>query len=128
MSGSQSTIDNRQSQRPLDNNTIWGLDDSDMPALEPAVLRLLVDRLVAEPALAAMTLAAPRPAPLPAAVRPDAVRDAVDAILASGGRRSLLAAIGIVRSATLAAEEWRALDPEGDTLRDIDTPADLPQP
>ncbi len=100
----------------------------DMPALVPAVLRLLVERLAAEPALDAMTLAAPRPAPLPAAVRPDAVLVAVDAILASGGRRSLLAPLGIVRSATLAAEEWRALDPEGDTLRDIDTPADLPQP
>ncbi len=100
----------------------------DMPALVPAVLRLLVDRLAAEPALAAMTLAAPRPAPLPVAVRPDAVRAAVDAILTSGGRRSLLAPLGIVRSAALAAEEWQALDPEGDSLRDIDTPADLPQP
>lgn len=100
----------------------------DMPALVPAVLRLLVERLAAEPALAAMTLAAARPAPLPAAVRPDVVRAAVDAILDSGGRRSLLAPLGIVPSATLAAEEWRALDPEGDTLRDIDTPADLPQP
>lgn len=27
--------DNSQSQRPLDNSTIWGLDESDMPALEP---------------------------------------------------------------------------------------------
>ncbi|MCJ7710054.1 MAG: NTP transferase domain-containing protein [Chloroflexi bacterium] len=100
----------------------------DMPTLVPAVLRLLVERLAAEPALAVMTLAASRPAPLPAAVRPDAVRAAVDAILASGGRRSLLAPLGIVPSAILAAEEWRALDPEGDTLRDIDTPADLPRP
>lgn len=98
----------------------------DMPALVPSVLRLLVERLAAEPALVATTLAALRPAPLPVAVRPEAILVAVDAILASGGRRSLVAPLAIVPSATLAAEEWRALDPAGATLRDIDTPADLP--
>ena len=97
----------------------------DMPTLVPAVLRLLVERLAADPALAAMTLAASRPAPLPMAVRPAATRGAIETILASGGRRSLLAPLEVVPSSVLAADDWRPLDPTGATLRDIDRPADL---
>jgi molybdopterin-guanine dinucleotide biosynthesis protein A len=100
----------------------------DMPTLVPGVLRLLADALVADPSLAAMTLATSRPAPLPMAIRPDAARTAIDAILASGGRRSLLALLEAVPSAELPADRWRALDPSGTTLRDIDTPADLDAP
>ncbi|HEY5434908.1 MAG TPA: NTP transferase domain-containing protein [Candidatus Limnocylindrales bacterium] len=97
----------------------------DMPSLVPAVLRLLAETLASDPSLAAMTLAAPGPAPLPMAVSPDAVRTAIDAILASGGRRSLLALLDAVPSATLPGDRWRPLDPSAATLRDIDTPADL---
>lgn len=97
----------------------------DMPSLVPAVLRLLADTLASGPSLAAMTLAAPGPAPLPMAVRPDAARTAIDAILASGGRRSLLSLLDAVPSATLLGDRWRPLDPSGATLRDIDTLADL---
>lgn len=99
----------------------------DMPALVPAVLRLLVDTLGADPSLVAMTLGASRPAPLPMVVRPDPARTAIDAILASGGRRSLLALLEAVPSATLPAETWRALDPVGATLGDVDRPGDLPR-
>jgi molybdopterin-guanine dinucleotide biosynthesis protein A len=99
----------------------------DMPTLVPAVLRLLVERLAADPALAAMTLAASRPAPLPMAVRPAATRGAIEAILASGGRRSLLAPLEVVPSSVLSADDWRRLDPTAATLRDIDRPADLPR-
>ena len=97
----------------------------DMPGLVPAVLRLLVETLAADPSLAVMTLAASDPAPLPMAVRPAAARTAVDAILASGGRRSLRALLAAVPAAELDAESWRMLDPSGATLRDIDTPTDL---
>lgn len=97
----------------------------DMPALVPAVLRLLATTLAEDPSLAVMTLAASDPAPLPMAVRPNAARAAIDAILASGGRRSLLALIDAVPSATLPAKDWRALDPAGATLRDVDAPDDL---
>jgi molybdopterin-guanine dinucleotide biosynthesis protein A len=98
----------------------------DMPTLVPAVLRLLVDRLAADPSRAAMTLATSRPAPLPMAVRPAAARAAIEAILASGGRRSLLALLEAVPSAAAPGDDWRRLDPTAATLRDIDTPADLP--
>lgn len=98
----------------------------DMPSLLPAVLRLLAEALAADPSLAAMTLDASRPAPLPMVLRPEAARTAVDAILASGGRRSLLALLETVRSATLPAAAWRALDPTGATLRDVDALTDLP--
>lgn len=96
----------------------------DMPGLVPAVLRLLVDRLEAEPGLAAMTLDASPPAPLPLVVRPAPVRAAITACLA-GRRRSLRSLLEAVPSSALPAADWRALDPSAATLRDIDTPADL---
>ena len=96
-----------------------------MPSLVPAVLRLLATTLAADSSLAVMTLAASDPAPLPMAVRPNAARAAIDAILRSGGRRSLLALADAVPSATLPEEAWRAIDPGGATLRDVDAPDDL---
>ena len=98
----------------------------DMPSLDPAVLRVLAESLEADPSLAAMTLAASDPAPLPMAVRPGSARSAIDAILASGGRRSLFTLLDTVPSAALPAERWRALDPTATTLRDVDRPSDLP--
>jgi molybdopterin-guanine dinucleotide biosynthesis protein A len=97
----------------------------DMPSLVPDVLRLLVQALAADPSPDVMTLAASRPAPLPMAVRPGAGRTAVGAILVSGGRRSLMALVAALPSATVPAGAWRALDPAGASLRDIDTPTDL---
>lgn len=98
----------------------------DMPSLVPAVLRLLVETLAADPSLAAMTLAASAPAPLPMALRPGAARAAIDAILGStAGRRSLRALLDAVPAASVAPETWRPLDPAGATLRDVDTPDDL---
>ena len=97
----------------------------DMPSLVPAVLRLLARSLAADPSLAAMTLAASGPAPLPMAVRPAAARAAIDAILAGGGRRSLLALLEAVPWGTVRRDDWLPLDPTGATLRDVDAPADL---
>lgn len=96
----------------------------DMPHLVPAVLRRLADRLEAEKGLGAITLDASPPAPLPMAIRPVAVRPVAQACLA-GGRRSLRALLDAVGAATVPAADWRALDPDAATLRDIDTPQDL---
>ncbi len=96
----------------------------DMPSMVAAVLQLLVERLAADPHLAAMTLAASPAAPLPMVIRPAAVSDAITACLASD-RRSLRALLDSVPSAVIAPEAWRDLDPVGVTLQDIDRPADL---
>jgi molybdopterin-guanine dinucleotide biosynthesis protein A len=96
----------------------------DMPSLVPSVLGLLADALAADAALGVVTLAAEPVAPLPAAVRPAIAEPAADALLADG-RRSLRALSAAVPSRVLPADAWRALDPGGLTLRDIDTPNDL---
>jgi molybdopterin-guanine dinucleotide biosynthesis protein A len=101
----------------------------DMPTLSPLVLRILADALAADASLVAMTLGAPgpRPAPLPMAIRPGLANQAITEILASGGRRSLLALLEAVPSGTVPEADWRSLDPDGATLRDVDTPDDLPR-
>jgi len=96
----------------------------DMPSMEPAVLRLLVDELATAPSLLAMTLGSPEPAPLPMAIRLQA-RAAAGHLLNGTGRRSLLALLESIPSGTVAEAAWRLLDPAGRTLRDVDTPADL---
>lgn len=96
----------------------------DMPSLVPGVLRLLAERLAADPDLAAMSLAASPPAPLPMAVRPQLVSDAVDRCL-DQGRRSLRALLDVVPSAVVPESVWRAADREGATLHDVDRPEDL---
>jgi molybdopterin-guanine dinucleotide biosynthesis protein A len=63
--------------------------------------------------------------PLPTALRVAPVRPAADAALASGAR-SLVGLFGRLRVAALTPEEWRVLDPAGDSLRDVDTRDDLP--
>ncbi|MEO5964701.1 MAG: NTP transferase domain-containing protein [Candidatus Limnocylindrales bacterium] len=96
----------------------------DMPALVPAVLELLVVRLIQGSSLAAMTLEADNPSPLPMAVRP-AVADVADEILRSPGRRSLLALLEAIPAGLVPAATWRTLDPDGRTLRDVDRREDL---
>lgn len=97
----------------------------DMPHLVPTVLQCLCDALVADPALAAVTLEADPFSALPMAVRPSLVIDAARAIRDGTGRRSLRALLDAVPSAQVPAAAWLALDPAAETLRDIDTPADL---
>ena len=96
----------------------------DMPGMVPGVLRLLADRLGADGDLAAVALDAEPPAPLPMALRPAAVSDALSACL-TGGRRSLRSLLEAAGAAVLPAGDWLALDPSAATLRDIDTPGDL---
>jgi len=97
----------------------------DMPLLRPGVLGLLLARLARDPNLEAVTLEEGGVArPLPVALRRDAARDAARASLEAGSRslRDLLSAL---RLGAVAEAKWRAIDPAGDTLLDVDAPADL---
>ena len=96
----------------------------DMPSLAPAVLTLLVKRLAAEAALAAMTLDASPPSPMPLAIRIAPASAAATTLLAQG-RRSLRSLLDAVSSSTVRSADWLPLDPDGRTLRDVDTPEDL---
>ena len=100
----------------------------DMPWLRPALLRLLLDRLVGSPDDERAVLAALRDGgqvrPLPLAFRPAPLGRAAAGLVAGGERRlrSLLAAVPVV---AVEEPDWRAVDPTGDSLRDIDRPSDL---
>jgi molybdopterin-guanine dinucleotide biosynthesis protein A len=61
---------------------------------------------------------------MPMAVRASRAETVARDLLASGERR-LRALPEHLRAAVVPATEWRALDPDGATLRDIDRPADL---
>ena len=98
----------------------------DMPSLLPDVLRLLADHLASDPALTAVTLEAEPASPLPMALRTAHALPAARALLAAD-RRSLLGLLDRIQTAVIPAATWRALDPDGRTLADIDTPADLPR-
>jgi molybdenum cofactor guanylyltransferase len=101
----------------------------DMPALVPGVLRLLIDRVSARPrsgvpAPGAVILGADPRATLPMAVRITVAEPAARRLL-DADRRSLHALLDRVPSASIDAATWRALDPAGRTISDIDTPDDL---
>jgi molybdenum cofactor guanylyltransferase len=103
----------------------------DMPRLHPAVLRAMLDALEAttnpsgQARPEAIVLRSDGEArPLPVALRIDAARRAANETLGAG-ERSLRAMLGRLAVEELAPETWRALDPRGETLVDIDAPADL---
>ena len=96
----------------------------DMPDLQPSVLALLVRALEASAADAALLGHRGRRQQLPFAVRTGAGTEIVRRLLAEGERRlGALAERLPVR--LISEEEWRPLDPEARTLRDIDVPDDL---
>ncbi len=98
----------------------------DMPGLVPAVLRLLVDGLAADAAIDAVVLHdGERARPLPTALRRAAATTATRTLLVAGERR-LRALSETLATVVIPAPTWRALDPIGATLGDVDTPADLP--
>ena len=99
----------------------------DMPRLVPAVLTAMLDRLATDLELDAVILGdqgAPRRQVLPIALREHAAGGAARAALEEGDR-SLAGFVDRLRTLELPAEEWRALDPAGITLVDVDTPADV---
>jgi molybdopterin-guanine dinucleotide biosynthesis protein A len=91
----------------------------DMPSLDPGVLRALLDAL--DDAEAATLEGG---GPLPMAVRRVAAERRAHDLLAAGERR-LRALPTTLGAATVPAATWRALDPDGSTLRDVDAPGDL---
>jgi len=96
---------------------------ADMPRLEPAVLDLLAATVEADPGTGAAMLGADPPATLPIAISVDLARLAGNAQLAQD-RRSLHAFLDAIHAIVIPAARWRALDPEGLTLHDIDLPSD----
>jgi molybdopterin-guanine dinucleotide biosynthesis protein A len=100
----------------------------DMPALEPGVLRLLLERLRSDPGLAAVILEPPVPvgktAVLPAALRVAPASAAATAAIAEGDR-SLVRLLRRLGFASIPARDWLPLDPDARTLIDVDTRADL---
>jgi len=97
---------------------------TDHPALEPSVLTLLAARAASCDAMAVALEGTFGAEPLLAVYRTAAL-DRVRAQLDGGVRRmqDVLAALDPV---VIPALEWRAYDPSGATLRDIDVPSDLP--
>jgi molybdopterin-guanine dinucleotide biosynthesis protein A len=101
----------------------------DMPRLEPAVLRAMLERLAAQSPQQDRTdgvlLGQPGGAqPLPVALRATEARAAVEAAI-NAGETSLRAALARLAMVELPADEWRRFDPAGRSLIDVDTPADL---
>jgi molybdopterin-guanine dinucleotide biosynthesis protein A len=96
----------------------------DMPLLVRAVAVALMDE-VRSGASAAVLEQARRARPLPMAlVRNDALRAAAD-LLATGERR-LRALSEALEAVVIPEPAWRAFDPDGRSVLDIDTPGDLP--
>ena len=96
----------------------------DMPHLVPAVLELLAAAVDADAAAGAATLEVDPPCVLPLAVRPSLAGPVVDALLRDD-RRALRALLDRLAVVVVPATAWRAIDPDGRTLDDVDTPADL---
>lgn len=97
----------------------------DMPWLVPAVLRRMLDILATDRATDIVALDDDgQPRPLPLALRRAPASAAATDLLATGDHR-LRGLFPRLRTTTLPGAAWRALDPDGATIRDVDTPADL---
>ena len=101
----------------------------DMPTLLPDVLAALVRALIAAEGSADAAVLVQRGVarPLPAALRNGAATQVARRVIGDG-ERSLIALLRGLTTRELAEGEWRGLDPEAATLRDIDRPEDLPKP
>lgn len=97
---------------------------ADHPALAPALLDALADALEADAALDAVVCDdGERPQPLLAAYRRRVLAQ-VTALLDAGGRAPM-GLLDEVSHRRLAPAQWRAHDPGGRSLADVDTPQDL---
>jgi molybdenum cofactor guanylyltransferase len=96
----------------------------DMPTLVGAVVESMLVALEAPGVDAVVLEHDGRARPLPMVMRRDPAAEAADRLLASGERR-LRALIETLATTVISEPTWRALDPYGMTVRDIDTPADL---
>jgi molybdopterin-guanine dinucleotide biosynthesis protein A len=97
---------------------------TDHPALRPEVLALLAARAATSDALAVALEGPYGGEPLLAVYRTAAlpkVRSRLDA-----GVRRMQDVLAALDPVVIASSEWRAYDPAGATLRDIDVPSDVP--
>jgi molybdopterin-guanine dinucleotide biosynthesis protein A len=109
------------------NEPVCLIVGGDSPSLVAGVLGLLVEALVDEALDAAALDDDGRLRPLPCAVRREPALEVAERLLADGQRRLRLI-FETLTTRTIPEAAWRALDPEGATLRDIDTPGDLAKP
>lgn len=98
----------------------------DMPSLEPAVLAMLTSRLHRTEAHAVALVQRSRPQPFPVALRVGAATAGVRRLIGEGERR-MDAIFRHLAVDAIAEAEWRPLDPDAATLRDVDVRADLPR-
>lgn len=96
----------------------------DMPSLVPAVLQRVLDLVASGPGAAILGHDGDA-LPLPMAVRRGGAERAVERLLGSGERR-LRALTQALDAEVVPESTWRFDDPTAATLRDIDTPDDLP--
>lgn len=97
----------------------------DMPGLVGGVGEALLAALDAPDVQAAVLEHRGRAQPLPMAIRRDPALTAVADLIETGERR-LRALVTALAATVIHETNWRVLDPDGTTIRDIDTPADLP--
>jgi molybdopterin-guanine dinucleotide biosynthesis protein A len=96
----------------------------DMPELQPGVVDALLRAIDVRGVEAAVLEDAGRSRPLPMAIeRHPAMRETAR-LLATGERR-LRALVDALATTVIAEASWRAKDPDGRSLRDVDTPDDL---
>ncbi|HEX9716965.1 MAG TPA: molybdenum cofactor guanylyltransferase [Actinomycetota bacterium] len=96
----------------------------DMPELSAAVLAEML-KVAREAQVEAVALKEGKTyRPLPAVLGARAARETAAALLRRG-ERSLTALLGALRVAVIDEPAWRALDPMGATLLDVDRPEDL---
>jgi molybdopterin-guanine dinucleotide biosynthesis protein A len=97
----------------------------DMPAIVAGVLERLVAAVTAARADAAVLEVGDDRPPIPMAVRRSAAVTLATSLLADGQRRLRALPDGL-HAATVPEREWRADDPGGASLLDVNTPSDLP--
>jgi molybdopterin-guanine dinucleotide biosynthesis protein A len=95
----------------------------DMPTLVVAVLERLLEGVDRHEAAVLADDDGPRP--LPMAIRRSSGAAAAQRLL-DGGEPRLRSILGQLDVEVIAPPTWRALDPDGATLRDVDVPDDLP--
>jgi molybdopterin-guanine dinucleotide biosynthesis protein A len=95
----------------------------DMPDLVPSVLRLMIRTSADREAEAVVLQVAGDAPPLPCVLGASA-REVAQRLLEEG-ESSLRALLGALKVETVPESAWRALDPTGATLRDVDTPDQL---
>lgn len=96
----------------------------DMPTLVPAVLGRLLAALGADTTAAILEIDGRPRAILPLALTMEAAGAAISSLVDAGERR-LGALLEVMEVRVVPSAEWRQDDPDGLTLRDIDTQADL---